>query len=300
MSMKIGNPAVTFVYHLGAHCTDDQLLIRSLLRDGRVLAKRKIIVPRPRTYRNRLWKVADTYRKTPIPDAEQKRLFDAIIKGYPAERAIFSHENALCMPARVFDLKGFYKKSAFRSTWLRTLFPDNPCEFFIALRNPATYIPAALQQDGVRGYAEFMQEANPRSLRWSSVIKALQDNNPGCRITVWCNEDTPLIWPTVLREIADVDLDFTFKAELEVLKSIMVEDGFARMQSYLASHKPANEIQRRRIFAAFLDKFASDEAIEEEIDLPGWTPELVEEITAAYDDDVYAIERMPGIELIST
>ncbi len=298
--MKIGSPAVTFVHHVGAHCTDDDMLIRSLLQDGSNLAKRKIIVPRPRSYRSRLSDAANTHREEPQPDAAQQELFDTIMKGYPAERVIFSHENALCMPARVFDQKGFYIKTAFRSTWLRALFPDNPCELFIALRNPATYIPAALKQDGVPGYEAFMQGIDPRAVRWSSVIQALQDNNPGCPITVWCNEDTPLIWPTILREIADVEHDFTFKAELAVLKSIMVEDGFARMESYLDSHKPNNEIQRRRIFAAFLDKFASDEAIEEEIDLPGWTPELVEEITAAYEDDIYVIERMSGINFIAT
>ena len=298
--MKIGSPAVSFVYHLGAHCTDEDMLIRSLLQDGKTLARRKIIVPRPRTYRSRLSDAANTHRETPMPDAERQKLYDTIMKGYPAERVIFSQENVLCMPARVFDAKGFYEKASFRSTWLRALFPDNPCEFFIAVRNPATYIPAALRQDGVPGYAKFMQGVDPRGVRWSTVIQALQDNNPGCPITVWCNEDTPLIWPTVLREIADVDLDFTFRAEFEVLKSIMAEDGFARMQSYLQSHKPTNEIQRRRIFAAFLDKFASDEAIEEEIDLPGWTPELVEEITAAYEDDIYVIERMSGINFIAT
>jgi len=298
--MKIGSPAVTFVYHLGAHCTDDDLLIRSLLKDGNLLAKRKIIVPRPRTYRKRLSEVANNYRDGPIPEGVQQKLYDSIMKGYPAERVIFSHEDFMCMPPRVFDLNGFYAKSSYRSTWLRTLFPENPCEFFIAVRNPATYIPAALQQEGVPDYAAFTQGVDPRSIRWSTVIEELQANNPGCQITVWCNEDTPLIWPTLLREIADVEHDFTFHAELEVLKSIMHEDGFTRMQSYLETHKPASEIQRRRIFSAFLDKFADDDAIEEEVDLPGWTPELVDEITAAYDDDIYVIERMSGINFIAT
>ena len=80
----------------------------------------------------------------------------------------------------------------------------------------------------------------------------------------------------------------------------MTEDGFRRMEAYLDSHKPPNEIQRRRVFAAFLDKFAITEQLEEDIDLPGWTPEFVEEVTACYDDDVYKIERMSGVNFIAT
>jgi hypothetical protein len=136
-------------------------------------------------------------------------------------------------------------------------------------------------------------------MRWQEVIAAIQENNPGCPVTVWCNEDTPLIWPQVLREISDADPDIVFNGELDVLRTIMKDDGFARMQSYLDTHKPQSEIQRRRVFAAFLDKFADDDALEEDIDLPGWTPELVDEITAAYEEDVYQIERMPGVNFIA-
>ena len=119
-------------------------------------------------------------------------------------------------------------------------------------------------------------------------------------VTVWCNEDTPLIWPTVLREISDADPELVLDGELDVLRSIMSEDGFQRMETYLASHKPPSEMQRRRVFAAFLDKFALDDALEEDIDLPDWTLELVDEITARYDDDVYRIERMSGVNFIAT
>jgi len=149
-------------------------------------------------------------------------------------------------------------------------------------------------------YETFLGGADPRQLRWMPVITALQENNPGCAITVWCNEDTPLIWPALLREISDVGSEMAFTGELDVLRTIMQEDGFVRMQSYLSTHPPANEIQRRRVFAAFLDKFGLDEAMEEEVDLPGWTPELIDEITQSYEDEVYQIERMSGVNFIAT
>jgi hypothetical protein len=60
-----------------------------------------------------------------------------------------------------------------------------------------------------------------------------------------------------------------------------------------------NEIQRRRVLGAFLDKYAIDEQVEEVLDLPGWPPELVEALTAAYDDDMIEIARMPGVTLLT-
>ena len=298
--MKFGSPAITFVYHLGVHCTDESLLVRSLLKNGNDLNKRKIIVPRPRRYRNLIGKVTGRYRGDPMEEAEQKELFDAILMGYPAERVVLSHDNFLCMPQAIFEYEKLYSKTSFRSTWLRYLFPENPCEFFLSIRNPATFLPAVLKLDGVAEYAEFVNGVDPRQMRWSEMIEELQENNPGCPITVWCNEDTPLIWPTILREISDADPDIALDGEFDILKTIMTEDGFESMKTYLDTHKPQNEIQRRRVFAAFLDKFAIDDELEEDIDLPGWSPEFVDDVTARYEDDVYKIERMSGVNFIAT
>ncbi|MCP3972592.1 MAG: hypothetical protein GY717_20170 [Rhodobacteraceae bacterium] len=298
--MKFGSPAITFVYHLGAHCTDENTLIRSLMKNGNDLNKNKIIVPRPRRYRRLLGDVMNKYRGDPMPEDEQKRLFEMILMGYPAERVIVGDENYLCWPQKIFDAGQFYSTVPFRSTWVRYLFPENPCEFFLAIRNPATFVPAVFAASKADDFESFMSGADPLQLRWARVIQDLQDNNPGCAITVWCNEDTPLVWPTILRELSDADDDLPLDGELDVLRGIMTEDGFERMQTYLATHAPPSEIQRRRVFAAFLDKFAIEEALEEDIDLPGWTPELVDRITANYEDDVYQIERMSGVNFIAT
>jgi len=298
--MRFGSPAITFVYHVGVHCTDENRLIRSLMKNGDDLNKRNIILPRPRSYRKMLAEKLSTHRGNPMPEDEQQELFEAVLKGYPAERVIFGDDNFLCMPSAIFFEGSIYGKANFRSTWLRYLFPENPCEFFVAIRNPATFIPAALRMDMTPDYGRFMGGADPRNLSWASMIEAIRDNNPGCPVTVWCNEDTPLIWPTLLRELSDADPDMKLHGELDLLQAIMTEDGFARMKTYLDTHTPPNEMQRRRVFAAFLDKFAKEDELEEQIDIAGWTPELVDEITARYDDDVYQIERMPGVNFIAT
>ncbi len=59
------------------------------------------------------------------------------------------------------------------------------------------------------------------------------------------------------------------------------------------------EMQRRRVMTAFLDKFALEEQIEEELELPGWNNALVDDLTEAYDEDVFRIERIPGVQVIA-
>jgi hypothetical protein len=71
------------------------------------------------------------------------------------------------------------------------------------------------------------------------------------------------------------------------------------MQSYLASHPPQNAAQRRRIVSAFLDKFALAEQINMEVDMPGWTEELLSEISTAYDLDVARMMAMPGVTVLT-
>ena len=56
---------------------------------------------------------------------------------------------------------------------------------------------------------------------------------------------------------------------------------------------------RRRVTAAFLDKYVRDDMIEEELDTPGWSPEMLEAMTDAYEDDMDAVARIPGVTLIT-
>mgnify|MGYP006084880829 FL=1 len=59
------------------------------------------------------------------------------------------------------------------------------------------------------------------------------------------------------------------------------------------------EIQKRRVISAFLDKFALEEEIEDELDLAGWTKDLMDDMTDVYDEDMLEVQRIPGITLIA-
>jgi hypothetical protein len=108
-----------------------------------------------------------------------------------------------------------------------------------------------------------------------------------------------MIWGEVLREMGGMVPNAELKGEFTLLEEIMSKVGMNRFKSYVETHPGMSESQKRRVIAAFLDKFALDDAVEEVLDLPGWTDELIDELTEIYDEDVYTIGRLPGVNLIA-
>ncbi len=288
------------VFHLGVHCTDEDKLVRSLLKNDARLREHGVLAPRPRHYRTVIRDTVLELRGNVADDETQERVLGAMMGDAHAERLILSFQNFICGPGRVFDEGDLYAKCGFKARWLADIFPDHPPEFFLSIRDPATFVPALLDTLP-RGttYENLVNGVDPLDIRWSTVIARLRAENPDAPITVWCNEDTPFIWPEIMREICDLDASVPLDGGFDIIESIMSPEGYARMQSYLATRPPANEAQKRRVLSAFLDKFALDDELEEEVDLPGWTPEVVEELTATYDEDCEEIARIPGVRMIS-
>lgn len=286
------------VYHLGAHCTDEERLLRCLLKNRGALAAEGIVVPGPAKYRTLLRDTAMTLKGQPATQDTQSLVMDQIVSDSEADRLILSWDNFLGY-AQGAVRRGIYSSGAERMRAFCQIFPEAEAEFHIAIRNPATFVPAVFQKQHGRAYAEFMDGVDVETLRWSSLIAALRDLNPDAPVTVWCDEDTPLLWPEVLKAVSGHSDAITLTDTDDLLASIMSADGMGRMASYMESHPPQNAAQRRRVVSAFLDKFALPDQIDVEIEMEGWSSELVERMTAAYDQDVARIIAMDGVTFLA-
>ncbi|MEN9010500.1 MAG: hypothetical protein ABF241_00305, partial [Yoonia sp.] len=85
----------------------------------------------------------------------------------------------------------------------------------------------------------------------------------------------------------------------DLLASIMTDEGMNRFLNYLRTHPPKSEMQKRRVIAAFLDKYAREDQIEEDVDMPGMTDDMVEELSQIYENDVAFIAQLPGVDFIT-
>jgi hypothetical protein len=290
---------INIVYHLGAPHTDNELVTWSLRRDADLLAEKGVMLRRPKEYRPLLSGMIAKLNGDEPSIVDQEALLSSIIKNQDIDRLILSNSQFLGIPSWMFFGGGFYKNAARNTATIRDLFPDNPCEFHLGISNLANFIPAVFSTQTEKNYEQFIDNTELATVRWSDVISRIQEENPECPITVWCNEDTPIIWPTVLREIAGFCPQTRLKGELDVITDIMSQDGIDLLVKYLDERPELNEIQRRRIRGIFLEKFFIDEAVEEEIDLPGWTEDTVDALTEIYEDDIERIAHLPGVNFIS-
>ncbi len=290
------------VYHLGAHCTDDERLLRCLLKNRGVLAQQGIVVPGPTRYRTLLRETAIALKGQPASLDTQALVLEQIMEVDRAERLILSWDSFLSFPTWAME-SGLYRAAGERVRAFSQIFPRIEAEFHLAIRNPATFLPALFDKQkntkgGSKDFAGFLKTRDPLTIRWSDVVDRILELNPGVPLTIWCDEDTPLIWPEVLQAVSGHAPGTILEDAHELLSQIMSAEGLKRMQAYLDSHSVATPDLRRKVTTAFLDKFALPDRITIDVEVPGWTEDTVATLTALYDQDVARIRATAGVRFI--
>jgi hypothetical protein len=285
------------VYHLGAHCTDDDRLLRCLLKNRARLSAAGVVVPGPARYRRLLRDTAVQLRGQRASVETQALVLDQIMDEAEAERLILSWDSFLSFPQWALQ-DGLYPMAGERIRAFTQIFPEIAAEFCLSIRNPATFLPALFDKQKVKSLPEFLDGTDPMALRWSDVIARIRAENPGITLTIWCDEDTPLIWPDVLARVTGMPEGTVFDDQDELLEMLMSAEGFGHYQGYVVDQPPKSAAHRRRIVAAFLSKFARPDQLEMEIEMPGWTHDTVARLTEAYEADVATIAAIPGVRVI--
>ncbi|WP_439104839.1 hypothetical protein [Celeribacter marinus] len=286
--------------HIGAHATNGPALMRGLLKNKARLSEYGVCVPDPAVAQPLILDAMKAGKATPATKQAQRALIDHLTQGKPCQRLVLSDENIICHAQGIFADSALYAKARFRLAWLRNVFADHRVEFVLGLRNPASFVPAAFAQDhSNRGYAAFIGDLDLDHLRWSRLIATIRTICPDVALKVYAFEDTPVIWGRLIRRIADVNGSVPLAGALDMIATLMKPEGITRLRSYLETHKPKTEIQFQRILGAFLEKYADPAQMEEEIDLPDWDDALIERLSTTYDDDLYLIEGLKGVEFIT-
>lgn len=190
------------VIHTGAHFSEEERLMKCLLRNKDSFSKKGIAVAGPGKYRRLLKQTLDALRTAPAADGARDVLLDAIMDEEDADRLLLSNAHFFGAPRAAVRGGILNPSAAERMIQIRKLFPDDEIEMFMALRNPATLLPAMYEQSPKPSMVNYLGVDDPCEIRWSDTLYAVRDAVPDIAITVWCNEDTPLIWPQVIREIA--------------------------------------------------------------------------------------------------
>jgi len=286
------------VFHIGAHATDEDRLLKSLLKNRDLLKEHGVCVPGPGKYRKQirqlLKSIGDESPTQEVIDA----LHENVIEGDTPKRLLLSHDNFLSPIPLIFARKQFYLQAQQRLPALARLFPGAEIEFHLSMRNPASFIPAVFGQTKNMLFADFIFRMALRDVKWSNLVHSIRASCPEAKLTIWCNEDTPLIYSDLLYSLSGLDRAVALDGQNDLLAEIMQPDGLKRFYSYLGSHPPKNNTQKHRIISAFLDKFAIEDKLEDAIDISGWTQDLVDKLTDIYEADLLEIKAIDGVRFI--
>lgn len=286
--------------HAGVHQSGADRLFKTLLRNRDGLRGEGIAIPGPGKYRKLISEMLNALDgAAPAPGAREV-LLDSILDvdmGH-VDRLVLSHENLFSVPKIAFQGGVVYRKAEHRLRILREVFDGDAFEVFIALRNPASFLPALQAATPHEDIDQLLKGLDPAQIRWSDLITRITDALPGVPVTVWSDEDSPLIWGEIVSELAGVEPGFPIIGAYSRMASIMSRDGMTRFRAYIADHPDLTQVQVRRAMVAFLDKYADPFKLEEELDLPGWDDALIADLTEQYEEDLFDLRRIPGVTLI--
>ncbi|MBK4215175.1 hypothetical protein JJJ17_04475 [Paracoccus caeni] len=286
------------VFHLGVHATDDDRLLKTLLNNRETLMRYKTEVVTPNRHRGLFEEALMSLKGGRATPEMVQIMHDAVLQTESPERVIFSSQRFMGAPGRAVSHAGLYTQIGTRASAIANLFPDSRTELFLAIRNPATLIPDVLKIFSGGGLPVLMQGRHPLDLRWREAIQRLVAAVQGRRVVVWCHEDAPMIWPEIVRTISGLPSDAPINDGLSYLRELLTDEGKSRLKQEMAARDQITIAQRREISAEMLAGHAAPNALDQEIDLPGWTQELIDQMTANYRADVAEIAVLPGVEFI--
>ncbi|MAO25943.1 hypothetical protein [Roseovarius sp.] len=287
------------IIHAGAHKTDDDKLVKCLMGNEPILSELGTAVPHPNSYRKPLRDLLNEGLQTGLPADTRARVLEKMRVPEGTERLILSNHGFFGTPRMAVNSGQFYPAAVARLRLFQEIFHLDDVELFLALRDPGGLLPALAHEARAHSVSEYIGGGEPRDILWSDMLSRISREVPDLPVTVWCNEDTPLIWGEVLREMAGVEPTLRLDGEFFLLHEIMSGAGMKRFLAYVDQHPDMSEVQRRRVIVAFLDKFAKEEALDEELDLPGWTDSMIEDLSVIYDEDCEAIGHIPGVTMIT-
>jgi len=289
---------IQVAYHFGAPFTENSQLVLSLEKNTDLLEKSGVLALRPKAFKSTFLGMLTDLEGSPSTAEDQRELLDDLTGDLPVDRLVMCNSNILGQPAWVLAGQQLYRNGPSNCKKYRDLLPGNPCEFFIGISNPAIFLPLAFENQKIKDYDSFFGTTDLDWIRWSDLISGIAAANPDVAITVWSNEDTPTMWPTIMKEVAGLDPQEKLAGDLDVIEKIMAPEGVTRLQSYLNERPHLNELQIRRIKSKFLEKYYLPRAVDLEIHLPGWSDEFVQDLTERYENDLEVIEAMPGVNFI--
>jgi len=285
-------------FHIGANCTDEDRLLKSILKNADALLQQGIAVPGPGKYRKLIREAIESLDGGTPAGGARDVLLDAIVEDDDIARIVLANDNFITIPKRIFDHSVFYHQAEKKVHGLHALFPDDEVSLFMGLRHPASFLQETMRRADVSSLAQYLGVLPPQEVHWSDVVRRIKRAAPQTPLYVWCNEDTPLIWEELMRLQSGIADDTPMTGQFDILSDIITRQGMQELAMRMDSIAPGDVEARENLIADVLEAHALPDLIEDSIGLPELDDLMVQAMTEAYEADLDVIAKMDGVELI--
>ncbi len=286
------------VIHAGAAFTDDGRLLGSLLANKAALAQSRSLPLGPRHSRQFVKVMSDSVIKdVPVDDA-QEDLREIFPEDLNAERLIISSDKFFGPRRTALQHGQIYPFAGKRTAYSEKLLEGAQIELFVGLVNPGSFIPKILMSLHEDQRESILGSTDLSCLSWLNMIDDLGDLAPGVKLTLWENEDTPLIWGDIVRAMAGLADGVALKDEYALLLSLLTGTGKTQLLELIQQGTAKDRQSLRDSLAGIFEDHAQPEQIEEELDLPGWNSDIVSAFSELYEQDLAKIRTMPNVRVL--
>ncbi|WP_417248402.1 hypothetical protein [Celeribacter sp.] len=285
--------------HVGMHFSRTSRLVRAVRLNEKNFSRYGVKAPPVKGYRTLIKEELARLDGLPPTRDEARALVHSICEESEPRSLVLIEEEWSGAINDAFKDEMLYASIGTNVRQVVELFQTEDVHLSLALVNPATYIAGVLGVERVVGQAKwFVRNVDPEKISWRATIVRLLAEVPDVPITLWAEEDAPLVWARAVRRIADLPDDTPIRATYLALREVLTPEGFDRLRTYLAKFPPKTPAARERVIIAFLNKYDAAPVYGPEGGIEGWDAAALDTITERYEADIAALATHPRITVI--
>ncbi|WP_050605483.1 hypothetical protein [Ruegeria sp. 6PALISEP08] len=286
------------IIHAGAAFTDEGRILSSLAANRRLLDGMNTASMGPRLSRQFVNIMSDALSQGTTVDETRNSLAPLFPDDTNLERVILSSDKFFAPRRTTLQHGQIYPFAGKRAAFTGTLLEGAQLELFVGLVNPGIFIPNVLMSIHEDHRRDILASTDLSCLSWLSMIEDLRELAPQIQLTVWENENLPLIWGDIIRAMTGLPEETHLPDEFSFLSSLLTDAGQRHVLEIVQHDRPADIQSQREELAQVLDQHAQPDQVEEELGLPGWSVEIFEAFSELYAQDMTAIRAMSDVRVL--
>lgn len=288
------NIPLSISLHIGAHRTASTHFQQLVECNSAALEQSGIMAHTPSSLRGEgkpLWDKLTS--KQIASQEEQESLIKQLSKSY--SQLVLSEENTL---GSMFSSSGGMTSSLYPNGHVKVAIflkntPNCSTTTYIAIRNPATYLPSVYAYGLTRGrymsFDGFMGKVSPFALKWSDLVSRVRQLRNTRNVVIWKHEDYTLREFDIFGEVTTLSTRNLIRPKNPNIHSSIPLEAITELSRIGWDHLSREVVEKTRKRFLPLRDYGRFQP---------FTDNQVDKLNMAYDEDCEAIGKIPGVVFI--